>query len=74
MALSPGLTVLIILPAFLLHTSGLYIASSVGEYCTAKRGQCLYSVSDLISYQRGSSERSPELRSKLSGFLMLASS
>ncbi|XP_054890034.1 A disintegrin and metalloproteinase with thrombospondin motifs 2-like isoform X2 [Poeciliopsis prolifica] len=29
MALSPGLTVLIILPAFLLHTSGLYIASSV---------------------------------------------
>nr|XP_040030389.1 A disintegrin and metalloproteinase with thrombospondin motifs 2-like isoform X2 [Gasterosteus aculeatus aculeatus] len=39
MALSPGFTVLIILPAFLLHTSGLYIASSVdslqhvlGEY------------------------------------------
>ncbi|XP_058505704.1 A disintegrin and metalloproteinase with thrombospondin motifs 2-like isoform X2 [Solea solea] len=39
MGLSPGFTVLIILPAFLLHTSGLYIASSVdslqhvlGEY------------------------------------------
>ncbi|XP_056294818.1 A disintegrin and metalloproteinase with thrombospondin motifs 2-like isoform X2 [Pseudoliparis swirei] len=29
MGLSPGFTVLIILPAFLLHTSGLYIASSV---------------------------------------------
>lgn len=29
---SSGLTVLIILPAFLLHTSGLYIASSVGTY------------------------------------------
>ncbi|XP_026186385.1 A disintegrin and metalloproteinase with thrombospondin motifs 2-like isoform X3 [Mastacembelus armatus] len=39
MGLSPGFTVLIILPAFLLHASGLYIASSVdslqhvlGEY------------------------------------------
>ncbi|XP_072251937.1 A disintegrin and metalloproteinase with thrombospondin motifs 2-like [Leuresthes tenuis] len=39
MGLSPGFTVLIVLPAFLLHTSGLYIASSVdslqhvlGEY------------------------------------------
>ncbi|XP_054647448.1 A disintegrin and metalloproteinase with thrombospondin motifs 2-like isoform X2 [Dunckerocampus dactyliophorus] len=39
MGLLPGFTVLIILPAFLLHTSGLYIASSVdslqhvlGEY------------------------------------------
>ncbi|KAK2904079.1 A disintegrin and metalloproteinase with thrombospondin motifs 2-like isoform X2 [Channa argus] len=39
MGLSPGFTVLILLPAFLLHTSGLYIASSVdslqpilGEY------------------------------------------
>lgn len=32
MGLSPGITVLIILPAFLLHTSGLYIASSVGTY------------------------------------------
>ncbi|KAM3867108.1 A disintegrin and metalloproteinase with thrombospondin motifs 2 [Diretmus argenteus] len=39
MGLSPGFTILIILPAFLLHTSGLYIASSVdslqhvlGEY------------------------------------------
>ncbi|XP_051935869.1 A disintegrin and metalloproteinase with thrombospondin motifs 2-like isoform X1 [Hippocampus zosterae] len=39
MGLFPGLTVLIILPAFLLHTSGLYVASSVdslqhvlGEY------------------------------------------
>ncbi|XP_057705352.1 A disintegrin and metalloproteinase with thrombospondin motifs 2-like [Corythoichthys intestinalis] len=39
MGLAPGFTVLIILPAFLLHTSGLYIASSVdslqhvlGEY------------------------------------------
>ncbi|XP_047441070.1 A disintegrin and metalloproteinase with thrombospondin motifs 2-like isoform X2 [Mugil cephalus] len=39
MGLSPGFTVLIIFPAFLLHTSGLYIASSVdslqhvlGEY------------------------------------------
>ncbi|XP_068596876.1 A disintegrin and metalloproteinase with thrombospondin motifs 2-like [Brachionichthys hirsutus] len=39
MGLSPGFPVLIILPAFLLHTSGLYIASSVdslqdvlGEY------------------------------------------
>lgn len=32
MGLSPGFTVLIILPAFLLHTSGLYIASSVGTY------------------------------------------
>ncbi|XP_045886115.1 A disintegrin and metalloproteinase with thrombospondin motifs 2-like [Micropterus dolomieu] len=31
MGLSPGFTVLIILPAFLLHTSGLYIASSVGS-------------------------------------------
>ncbi|XP_065814585.1 A disintegrin and metalloproteinase with thrombospondin motifs 2 isoform X2 [Labrus bergylta] len=29
MGLSPGFTVLIVLPAFLLHTSGLYIASSV---------------------------------------------
>jgi len=46
MGLSPGFTVLIVLPAFLLHTSGLYIASSVGEYSTVKRGQCLYSVSD----------------------------
>lgn len=34
MGLSPGFTVLIILPAFLLHTSGLYIASSVGTYST----------------------------------------
>ncbi|XP_077388174.1 A disintegrin and metalloproteinase with thrombospondin motifs 2-like isoform X1 [Festucalex cinctus] len=39
MGLSPGFTALILLPAFLLHTSGLYIASSVdslqhvlGEY------------------------------------------
>ncbi|KAM9741697.1 A disintegrin and metalloproteinase with thrombospondin motifs 2-like isoform 2-T2 [Menidia menidia] len=39
MGLSPGFTVLMVLPAFLLHTSGLYIASSVdslqhvlGEY------------------------------------------
>lgn len=39
MGLSPGFTVLILLPAFMLHTSGLYIASSVdslqhvlGEY------------------------------------------
>lgn len=32
MGLSSGFTVLIILPAFLLHTSGLYIASSVGTY------------------------------------------
>lgn len=32
MGLSHGFTVLIILPAFLLHTSGLYIASSVGTY------------------------------------------
>ncbi|XP_070692630.1 A disintegrin and metalloproteinase with thrombospondin motifs 2-like [Pempheris klunzingeri] len=39
MGTSPGFTVLIILPAFLLHTSGLYIASSIdslqhvlGEY------------------------------------------
>uniref|UniRef100_A0A3Q3A5P6 A disintegrin and metalloproteinase with thrombospondin motifs 2-like n=1 Tax=Kryptolebias marmoratus TaxID=37003 RepID=A0A3Q3A5P6_KRYMA len=31
MGLSPGFTVLIILPAFLLHTSGLYIASSVNS-------------------------------------------
>ncbi|XP_061901916.1 A disintegrin and metalloproteinase with thrombospondin motifs 2 [Entelurus aequoreus] len=43
MGLSPGFTVLIILPAFLLHTSGLYIASSVdslqhvlGEYGLAR--------------------------------------
>ncbi|XP_068181171.1 A disintegrin and metalloproteinase with thrombospondin motifs 2-like [Antennarius striatus] len=43
MGLSPGFTVLIILPAFLLHTSGLYIASSVdslqhllGEYGLVK--------------------------------------
>jgi len=40
MGLSPGFTVLIILPAFLLHTSGLYIASSVGTYRRVKRGQC----------------------------------
>ncbi|XP_029020549.1 A disintegrin and metalloproteinase with thrombospondin motifs 2-like isoform X2 [Betta splendens] len=43
MGLSPGITVLIILPAFLLHTSGLYVASSVdslqhvlGEYGLAR--------------------------------------
>ncbi|XP_077588635.1 A disintegrin and metalloproteinase with thrombospondin motifs 2-like isoform X2 [Stigmatopora nigra] len=43
MALAPGLTVLTILSAFLLHTSGLYIASSVdslrhvlGEYGLAR--------------------------------------
>lgn len=52
---SAGLSVLVILPAFLLHTSGLYIASSVGTYGgggwgsgvvgvggrTVERGQCL---------------------------------
>lgn len=32
MGLPSGFTVLIILSAFLLHTSGLYIASSVGRY------------------------------------------
>lgn len=54
MGFSTGYTVLIILPAFLLHTSGLYIASSVGEYSTVERGQCLCCSPYLIlSYQLG---------------------
>ncbi|KAI3351806.1 hypothetical protein L3Q82_020640 [Scortum barcoo] len=39
MGLSPGFTVLIILPAFLLHTSGLYIASSVAGLPDALTGK-----------------------------------
>lgn len=54
MGFSTGYTVLIILPAFLLHTSGLYIASSVGEWSPLERGQCLRCSSYLIiSYQLG---------------------
>ena len=48
MGLSPGFTVLIILPAFLLHTSGLYIASSVGTYSIQASVVTVYVVSTYI--------------------------